>query len=409
VKDNVDLIVGLDIGTSKIVAIVAEITPEGGLNIIGMGTQPSRGLKKGVVVNIEATMGSIQRVLEEAELMADCKITEVYTGIAGSHIRSLNSSGMVAIKEKEVTQADIDRVVETAKAIAIPNDQQILHILPQEFIVDGQEDVREPLGMSGVRLEVKVHIITGAVSAAENITKCVRRCGLEVKDLILQPLASAMAVLSEDEKELGVCLVDIGGGTTDLAVFVGGAIRHTGSIPIAGDQVTNDIAMALRTPTKDAEDLKRDFGCALRQLASPSDIIEVPGVGERGPRQLSRQTLAEVIEPRVEELYTLVQAELRRSGFEEMLSSGIVLTGGSAVMRGMVELGEEIFHLPVRLGVPAYMGGLADVVRSPRYATAVGLLLEGRDQFLRDRELRGGTTGVMGAFERMRDWFKANF
>jgi cell division protein FtsA len=409
VKDNVDLIVGLDIGTSKIVAIVSEITAEGGLNIIGMGTQPSRGLKKGVVVNIEATMASIQRVLEEAELMADCKITEVYTGIAGSHIRSLNSSGMVAIKEKEVTQADIDRVVETAKAIAIPNDQQILHILPQEFIVDGQEDVREPLGMSGVRLEVKVHIITGAVSAAENITKCVRRCGLEVKDLILQPLASAMAVLSEDEKELGVCLVDIGGGTTDLAVFVGGAIRHTGSIPIAGDQVTNDIAMALRTPTKDAEDLKRDFGCALRQLASPSDIIEVPGVGERGPRQLSRQTLAEVIEPRVEELYTLVQAELRRSGFEEMLSSGIVLTGGSAVMRGMVELGEEIFHLPVRLGVPAYMGGLADVVRSPRYATAVGLLLEGRDQFLRDRELRGQTTGVIGAFERMRDWFKANF
>jgi cell division protein FtsA len=409
VKENKDLIVGLDIGTSKIVAIVAEVTAEDGLNIIGMGTQPSRGLKKGVVVNIEATMNSIQRVLEEAELMADCKITEVYTGIAGSHIRSLNSSGMVAIKEKEVTQADIDRVVETAKAVAIPNDQQVLHILPQEFIVDGQEDVREPLGMSGVRLEVKVHIITGAVSAAENITKCVRRCGLEVKDLMLQPLASAMAVLSDDEKELGVCLVDIGGGTTDLAVFVNGAIRHTASIPIAGDQVTNDIAMALRTPTKDAENLKRDFGCALRQLASASDIIEVPGVGERGPRQLSRQTLAEVIEPRVEELYTLVQAELRRSGFEEMLSSGIVLTGGSAVMRGMVELGEEIFHMPVRLGVPAYMGGLADVVRSPRYATAVGLLLEGRDQFRRDRDSRGRTSGVFGVVDRMREWFTANF
>ena len=409
VKENKDLIVGLDVGTSKIVAVVAELTSEDGLNIIGMGTQPSRGLKKGVVVNIEATMNSIQRVLEEAELMADCKITEVYTGIAGSHIRSLNSSGMVAIKEKEVTQADIVRVVETAKAVAIPNDQQVLHILPQEYIVDGQEDVREPLGMSGVRLEVKVHIITGAVSAAENITKCVRRCGLEVKDLILQPLASAMAVLSDDEKELGVCLVDIGGGTTDLAVFVNGAIRHTASIPIAGDQVTNDIAMALRTPTKDAEDLKRDFGCALRQLASPSDVIEVPGVGERGPRQLSRQTLAEVIEPRVEELYALVQAELRRSGFEEMLSSGIVLTGGSAVMRGMVELGEEIFHMPVRLGIPAYMGGLADVVRSPRYATAVGLLLEGRDQFRRERDTRGQTSGVFGVVERMREWFAANF
>src|SRR5262244_1137433 len=383
VKDSKNLLVGLDIGTSKIVAIVAEMTPEKRLNIIGLGVQPSRGLKKGVVVNIEATMASIQRVLEEAELMADCAITDVYTGIAGGHIRSLNSSGMVAIKEKEVMQADIDRVVETAKAIAIPNDQQIIHILPQEFIIDGQEDVREPLGMSGVRLEVKVHIVTGAVSAVENITKCVRRCGLEVKDVMLQPLAAALAVLNDDEKELGVCLMDVGGGTTDLAVFTGGAIRHTAVIPIAGDQVTNDIAMTLRTPTKEAEELKLRHGCALRQLANPNDIIEVPGVGDRAPRKLSRQTLAEVIEPRVEELYTLVQAELRRSGFEEMLSSGIVLTGGSAVMRG-----------------------LADVVRSPRYATAVGLLLEGRDQFLRDRELRGQTTGVIGAFERMREWFK---
>ena len=298
-KDNKNVIVGLDIGTSKIVAIVAEVTNEKRLHIIGLGTQPSRGLKKGVVVNIEATMASIQRVLEEAELMADCAITEVYTGIAGSHIRSLNSSGMVAIKEKEVTQGDIDRVVETAKAIAIPNDQQILHILPQEFIIDGQEDVREPLGMSGVRLEVKVHIVTGAVSAVENITKCVRRCGLEVKDVVLQPLASATAVLNDDEKELGVCLMDIGGGTTDLAIFTGGAIRHTAVIPIAGDQVTNDIAMTLRTPTKDAEDLKLRHGCALRQLADPNDIIEVPGVGERGARKLSRQMLAEVVEPRI--------------------------------------------------------------------------------------------------------------
>jgi cell division protein FtsA len=409
VKDAKNLIVGLDVGTSKIVAIVAEITPEKRLNIIGLGTQPSRGLKKGVVVNIEATMGSIQRVLEEAELMADCTIAAVYVGIAGSHIRSLNSSGMVAIKEKEVTQADIDRVIETAKAIAIPNDQQVLHILPQEFIVDGQEDVREPLGMSGVRLEVKVHIVTGAVSAVENITKCVRRCGLEVSDVMLQPLASALAVLNDDEKDLGVCLMDIGGGTTDLAVFTGGAIRHTAVIPIAGDQVTNDIAMTLRTPTKEAEELKIRHGCALRQLADPNDIIEVPGVGERGPRKLSRQMLAEVIEPRIEELYTLAQAELRRSGLEELLSSGIVLTGGSAMLAGMVELGEEVFHLPVRVGVPAYVGGLAEVVRSPRYATAVGLLLDGREQYLRAEMAREQGKGLGNVGEKMKQWFKANF
>ncbi len=374
------------------------------LNIIGLGTQPSRGLKKGVVVNIEATMASIQRVLEEAELMADCKITEVYTGIAGSHIRSLNSSGMVAIKEKEVTQADIDRVVETAKAIAIPNDQQILHILPQEFIIDGQEDVREPLGMSGVRLEVKVHIVTGAVSAVENIIKCVRRCGLEVKDVMLQPLASALAVLNDDEKELGVCLIDIGGGTTDLAVFTGGAIRHTAVIPIAGDQVTNDIAMTLRTPTKDAEELKFRHGCALRQLADPNDIIEVPGVGERGPRKLSRQTLAEVIEPRIEELYTLVQAELRRSGFEELLSSGIVLTGGSALLAGHGRAGRG--SLPPagahrRAGVrrrprrrraqPALRDRGRAAARGPRAFPARGALARP----VRRIEQRGGTNEAM--------------
>ena len=408
-KDNTNLIVGLDIGTSKIVAIVAEVLPDGGLNVIGLGTQPSRGLKKGVVVNIEATMASIQRVLEEAELMADCRISEVVTGIAGSHIRSLNSSGMVAIKEKEVTQADIDRVVDTAKAIAIPNDQQVLHILPQEFIIDGQEDVREPLGMSGVRLEVKVHIVTGAVSAVENITKCVRRCGLEVRDMMLQPLASAKAVLNDDEKELGVCLMDIGGGTTDIAVFAGGAIRHTAVIPIARDQVTNDIAMTLRTPTKEAEELKVRHGCALRQLADKNEVIEVPGVGDRGPRKLSKPMLAEVIEPRIEELYSLVQAELRRSGFEELLSSGIVLTGGSALLQGMTELGEELFHLPVRIGIPTYAGGLADVVRSPRYATAVGLLLEGREQFLRGQAARAQVAGIGGIAERMRQWFSANF
>ncbi|MDE2002468.1 MAG: cell division protein FtsA [Betaproteobacteria bacterium] len=408
VKDSKNLIVGLDIGTSKIVAIVAEVTDDG-LNVIGLGTQPSRGLKKGVVVNIEATMASIQRVLEEAELMADCRISEVYTGIAGSHIRSLNSSGMVAIKEKEVTQADIDRVVDTAKAIAIPNDQQVLHILPQEFIIDGQEDVREPLGMSGVRLEVKVHIVTGAVSAVENITKCVRRCGIEVRDIILQPLASARAVLNEDEKELGVCLMDVGGGTTDIAVFAGGAIRHTAVIPIAGDQVTNDIAMTLRTPTKEAEELKLRYGCALRQLADPGEVIEVPGVGERAPRKLSRPMLAEVIEPRIEELYSLVQAELRRSGLEELLSSGIVLTGGSALLAGMTELGEEVFHLPVRVGIPSYVGGLSEVVRNPRYATSVGLLLEGREQFVRREAARAQVSGIGGVAERMRQWFKANF
>jgi len=352
---------------------------------------------------------SIQQALKEAELMADCRIGAVTTGIAGSHIRSLNSSGMVAIKEGEVSQADIDRVIETAKAIAIPNDQQILHILPQEFIIDGQDGVREPLGMSGVRLEVKVHIVTGAVSAVENIAKCVRRCGIELTDIVLQPLASAAAVLNDDEKELGVCLMDIGGGTTDIAVFAGGAIRHTAVIPIAGDQVTNDIAMTLRTPTKEAEELKIRHGCALRQLADANDVVEVPGVGERAPRKLSRPMLAEVIEPRIEELYTLVQSELRRSGFEELLSSGVVITGGTSMLQGMAELGEEVFHLPCRVGAPSYMGGLADVVRSPRYSTAVGLLMHGRDQRMRVEAARAQVKGITGVAERMKQWFKANF
>ena len=408
-RENKNVIVGLDIGTSKIVALVSEVKADGTFEIIGMGTHPSRGLKKGVVVNIETTVAAIQRALEEAELMADCKIREVYTGIAGSHVKSFNSQGMVAIKDKEVQQLDIDRVIETAKAVQIPNDQQILHILNQEFIIDGQEDVREPLGMAGVRLEVKVHIVTGAVSAAQNIIKCVRRCGLEVRDLVLQPLASAMAVVSEDEKDLGVCLVDIGGGTTDLAVFTHGAIRHTAVIPIAGDQITSDIAMALRTPTKDADDIKVKHGCALSQLADPQEMIEVPGVGDRGTKQLSRKTLAEVIEPRVEELYSLIQAELRRSGYEELLSSGIVLTGGSSLMQGMVELGEEVFHMPVRVGQPSYSGGLSEVVRHPRYSTAMGLLLEGLDQH-RQRELVRTQTGTLTQlFERMKTWFKGNF
>ena len=408
-RETKNLLVALDIGTSKIVAIVAEVTPDGALEILGLGQHPSKGLKKGVVVNIEATVTGIQRALEEAELMADVKIRDVLTGIAGSHIKSFNSHGMVAIKDKEVSQFDVDRVIETARAVNIPMDQQILHILTQEFIIDGQEDVREPVGMSGVRLEVKVHIVTGAVSAAQNIMKCVRRCGLEVRDLVLQPLASAIAVLSQDEKDLGVCLVDIGGGTTDIAVFTCGAIRHTAVIPIAGDQITNDIAMALRTPTKDAEDIKMAHGCALRQLASVNDVIEVPGVGDREPRQMSRQTLAEVIEPRVEELYSLIQRELRASGFEELLSSGIVLTGGSASMQGMVELGEEVFHMPVRLGVPAYSGGLAEVVRNPRFSTGVGLLVSGLEQRKRDEHVRMHTGNFKNVFEKMASWFKGNF
>ncbi|MGW8182542.1 MAG: cell division protein FtsA [Burkholderiales bacterium] len=408
-RDSKNLLVGLDIGTCKIVAIVAELLPEGGFEIIGMGQHPSRGLKKGVVVNIETTVNAIQRALEEAELMADCKIREVYTGIAGSHVRSFNSQGMVPVKDKEVAQADIERVIDTARAVQIPNDQQILHVLNQEFIIDGQEDVREPLGMSGVRLEVKVHIVTGAVSAAQNIVKCVRRCGLEVRDLVLQPLASALAVVSEDEKDLGVVLVDIGGGTTDLIVFTHGAIRHTAVIPIAGDQITNDIAMALRTPTKDAEEIKERYGCALSQLADPQDMVEVPGLGDREPRQLSRKTLAEVIEPRVEELYSLVQSELRRSGYEELLSAGVVITGGSSVMQGMVELGEELFHMPVRVGHPSYGGTLAEYVRHPRFSTGVGLLLAGLEQHRQKEVARMNIGTFQQVLERMKSWFAGNF
>ena len=408
-RDNRNLLVALDVGTSKIVTLVAEITPEDTLSLIGMGSHPSRGLKKGVVVNIESTVNAIQRSLEEAELMADAKIRDVITGIAGSHIKSFNSHGMVAIKDKEVSQYDIDRVIETARAVNIPMEQQVLHILEQEFIIDGQGGVRQPLGMSGMRLEVKVHIVTGAVSAAQNIMKCVRRCGLEVRDLMLQPLASADAVLLEDERDLGVCLVDIGGGTTDMAVFTDGAIKHTSVIPIAGDQITNDIAMALRTPTRDAEDLKIAHGVALRQLASSTEMIEVPGVGDRGARELSRQTLAEVIEPRVEELYSLIQRELRSSGLEELLSSGIVVTGGSALMKGMVELGEEVFHMPVRVGVPNYEGPLAEVVRNPRYSTGMGLLMAGLEQMKRDRHARIQGAGFKEVFEKMKSWFKGNF
>ncbi|HMN63807.1 MAG: cell division protein FtsA [Burkholderiaceae bacterium] len=408
-RDAKDLIVGLDIGTSKIVAIVAEMRADGHYEIVGLGQHDSRGLKKGVVVNIESTVASIQRALEEAELMADCKIRTVYTGIAGSHIRSFNSSGMVAIKDKEVTEADMARVIETAKAVNIPTDQQIVHVLPQEFIIDGQEDIREPIGMSGVRLEVKVHIVTGAVSAAQNIVKCVRRCGLEVNDLILQPLASSMSILTQDEKELGVALVDIGGGTTDIAIFTGGAIRHTAVIPIAGDQITNDIAMALRTPTPEADEIKLRFGIAKQVLADPNEKIEVPGLGDRAPRTLSRQALAAVIEPRIEELFSLVHQVVRESGYEELLSSGVVLTGGTSLLPGMVELAEDIFLKPVRIGMPAYTGGLADVVRSPRYSTAVGLLEEARLQRLRGRKVAEQSGSFKETLRRMKEWFLGNF
>ena len=408
-REDKNLIVGLDIGTSKIVAIVGELQPEGTVKVIGLGQHISRGLKKGVVINIESTMQSIQRALEEAELMADCKINNVYTGIAGSHIKSLNSHGMVKIKDAEVSQMDVDRVIEPARAIALPADQQILHILTQDYIIDGQEDVREPLGMSGMRLEVKVHIVTGAVAAAQNIVKCIKRCGIEVSDLILQPLASSLAVLTEDEKELGVCLVDIGGGTTDIAVFKQGAIRHTAVVPIAGDQMTNDVAVAFRTPTQSAEDIKVKYGCALRQLADSRETVEVPGVDGREPRQLSVQTLAEVLEPRVVELYEMVLNELRRSGMEEMIASGIVITGGSAMMRGMVELGEEIFHMPVRMGLPRYVGGLSEVVGNPRYATGVGLVLMGKQQLERHLtgQMESGSFGRM--MEKMKSWFQGNF
>ena len=409
IRENKDLIVGLDIGTSKIVALVAEALPEGGINIIGMGSAPSRGLKKGVVVDIEATVSAIQRALEEAELMANCKITQVYTGIAGSHIKAQNSSGMLPIRDREVSQLDKDRVVEIASALNIPTDQQVLHVLPQEYIIDGQDGVREPLGMSGVRLEVKVHIVTGAVSAAQNIVKCVRRCGLEVQDLVLQPLASSKAVLNNDEKDLGVCLVDIGGGTTDIAVYTRGAIQHVAVIPIAGDQITNDIAMTLRTPTREAEDLKIQHGTALRQLADPKEMIEVPGIGERGPRMLSKQLFSEVIEPRAEELYGLVLAELRRSGFAEQLSSGIVLTGGSSQMRGMVELAEEVFDMPVRIGTPEYIGGFSERVKSPRFATSVGLLLTGLEKHETDQAARIQGASFKQILERMKSWFQQNF
>lgn len=403
------MIVGLDIGTSKVVAIVGDITPEGVVEVVGIGSHPSRGMKKGVVVNIESTVQSIQRAIEEAELMAGCQIHSVYAGIAGSHIRSLNSHGIVAIKDREVFAADLERVIDAAQAVAIPADQKVLHILPQEYIIDSQEGIKEPMGMSGVRLEAKVHLVTCAVNAAQNIEKCIRRCGLEVEDIILEQLASSYAVLTEDEKELGVCIVDIGGGTTDIAIFTEGSIRHTGVIPIAGDQVTNDIAMALRTPTQHAEEIKIKYACALAQLAGVDETIKVPSVGERPPRDLSRQALAEVVEPRYDELFTLVQAELRRSGYEHMLAGGVVLTGGTSKMEGVVELAEEIFHMPVRLGMPQTVSGLADIVRNPIFSTGVGLLQYGLKQHVSGKPVGDKTKSPLGLFSRTKQWFQGNF
>ena len=407
-----NMVVGLDIGTSKVVALVGDITERGTIEIVGIGSHPSRGLKRGVVVNIESTVQSIQRAIEEAELMAGCQIDTVYAGIAGNHIRSLNSHGIVAIREREVNHADMERVIDAARAVAIPADQRILHILPQEYVIDAQEGVKEPLGMSGVRLEAKVHLVTCAVNAVQNIEKCIRRCNLDVDDVIIEQLASSYAVLTDDEKELGVCMVDIGGGTTDIAIFTEGAIRHTAVIPIAGDQVTNDIAMALRTPTQHAEDIKIKYACALTHLAGANETIKVPCVGDRPHRELSRQALAEVVEPRYAELFCLIQAELRRSGFEELVAAGVVLTGGTAKMEGVIELAEDVFHMPVRLGIPQNVEGLADVVRNPIYATGVGLLqyaLHSSQDTGEGTFAKGGRRQQESFLERMKQWVQGNF
>ena len=400
--ESKQMIVGLDIGTSKVVAVVGEVSPDGGIEVVGIGSHPSRGMKKGVVVNIESTVNAIQRAVEEAELMAGCQIHSVYVGIAGSHIRSVNSHGIVAIRDQEVFQQDVERVIDAAQAVAIPADQKILHVLPQEYVIDNQSGIREPLGMSGVRLEAKVHLVTCAVNAAQNIEKCVERCGLSVDGVILEQLASSYSVITEDERDLGVCLVDIGGGTSDIAIFTDGSIRHTGVIPIAGDQVTNDIAMALRTPTQHAEEIKIRYACALTQLAGPEETIKVPSVGDRPPRDLSRQSLAEVVEPRYD--------ELRRSGYEELIPAGVVLTGGTSKMEGAVELAEEIFHMPVRVGAPQYARGLHDIIRNPIYATAVGLLLYGAEEVREGGKQGRDTKGDGLSFAaRVKEWLARHF
>ncbi len=408
-KADKEMLVALDIGTSKIAALVGEIGPENQVEVVGFGSHPSYGLKKGVVVNIESTVQSIQRAIEEAELMAGCEIHSAFTGIAGSHIKSLNSHGIVAIRDREVNRNDVTRVIEAAKAVAIPSDQKILHVLPQEYIVDQQDGVKEPVGMSGVRLEAKVHIVTGAVSAAQNISKCVRRCGLEVGDVVLEQLASSHAVLNCDEKELGVCMIDIGGGTTDIAIFTGGTIRHTAVIPIAGDHVTNDVAVALRTPNQHAEQIKIKHATVNMPGSQSQETIEVPGVAHRDAKKVEKRFLSDVISARYEELFSIVLSELRRSRFEDIITSGIVLTGGAANVPGLVSLAESVFQMPVRLGLPQNVSGLGDVRQNTSYATGVGLLLHGVEQMqqgLPRFNLEGGVTTM---WARMKGWFNGNF
>lgn len=375
-KKSDNLIVGLDIGTTKICCIVGHMA-EDGLEVVGIGTSPSRGMRKGVVINIESTVAAIRKAIREAELMAGCEIKSVFTGIAGGHIRGMNSQGVIAIKNREVTSEDLQRVIDAAKAIAIPMDREVLHILPQEFIIDDQDGIREPLGMSGVRLEAKVHIVTGAVASAQNIIKSCNRAGVDVADIVLEQLASSEAVLSADEKELGVALVDIGGGTADIAIYADGAIKHTSVLSIGGDHLTNDIAVGLRTPMAEAEKIKKTYGCCLTSMVGKDETIEVPSVGGREPRILSRQLLAEILEPRVEEMFSLINREIIKSGYDELIASGIVITGGTAILPGMPELAEQIFNLPVRRGTPIDIGGLADVVNSPIYASGVGLVKYG--------------------------------
>ena len=406
-KSETSLVVGLDVGTSKIVAIVGEGQPDGTVEVIGLGSHPSNGLKRGVVVDMTSTEQAIQRAVEEAELMAGCEIHSVFAGISGNHIRSLNSDGTVAIKDKEVSESDVDRVLEAARAVPVAADQKILHVLPQEYVIDNQDGIRQPIGMAGVRLEAHVHVVTAALSATQNISKCIARCGLSVDELIMQPLAASYAVLTEDEKNLGVCLVDIGAGTTDIAVFTQGAIRHTACIPIAGNQVTNDIAVALRTPTQHAEEIKIKYACALEQLARSDESIQVPSVGDRTSRLLARQTLAQVVEARYRELFCLVQAELRRSGFENIVAAGLVMTGGASRIEGAEELAEEIFHMPVLLATPQYVSGLSDVVSNAIHATGVGLLLYGSRVDLSRAPLPSG--GGDTSFDRVRSWFRGEF
>jgi cell division protein FtsA len=401
-----NLIVGLDIGTTKICAIVGNVT-EDGVDIVGIGTSPSRGLRKGVVINIETTVASIKKAIEEAELMAGCEIKSVYAGIAGGHIRGFNSQGVIAIKNREVSPDDVRRVIDAAKAIAIPMDREVIHILPQEFIIDDQDGIREPLGMSGVRLEARVHIVTGAVASAQNIIKSCNRAGLDVADIVLEQLASSEAVISPEEKEIGVALVDIGGGTTDIAIFVDGAIKHTSVLSLGGNHLTNDIAVGLRTPMAEAEKIKQKYGCCYTSMVGKDETIEVPSVGGRKPRILSRQLLAEILEPRMEEIYTLVNREIVKSGFDDQIASGVVITGGTSILEGMPELAEQIFNLPVRRGIPQDIGGLVDVVNSPVYATGVGLVVYGsKNQGIREFPTVQSDDNVFRRVtRRMKEWF----